>query len=207
MNLGKLVLQEDGPKALHVGKTRVQVGAGARFWGHAVHTGAALARRVLEVGFEGPDAHATLDALLRTRTGQHHDQEVHMNHAQPGCTSRQRVRALGEGTGRCVFTARTRVDATARGADAGQSLRALLLSREAEVDFRPHLEIHTDEVKATHGAAVGEIDAEQLFYLRARGIPEELARTVLTVAFAREVVDVLPSPALREQVLAAIEGA
>jgi Fe-S cluster assembly protein SufD len=81
-----------------------------------------------------------------------------------------------------------------------------LLSPDAEADLRPHLEIHADDVKASHGATVGELDPDQLFYLRARGIPEDAARALLTVAFAREVIDALPDAALREQVLAQLEA-
>jgi Fe-S cluster assembly protein SufD len=129
-----------------------------------------------------------------------------VEHEAPACTSRQRFRGLLSGTGRAVSTGRVHVHPDAQKTDAAQSARALLLSPDAEVDLRPHLEIHADDVKAVHGATVGELDPDQLFYLRARGIPLPTARTMLTVAFAREVLDAFPEPALRDRALVELEA-
>lgn len=199
------VVQSEGTKALHLGTLRIHQGAKSHLESHLLQLGAQLSRREVSVHFAGEGAEASLDGLFVSGGRQHHDQQVELEHAQPGCVSRQRFRGLVSGHARGVFTGRVHVHPDAQKTDAEQSARVLLLSPDAEADLRPHLEIHADDVKATHGATVGELDPEQLFYLRTRGIPEATARELLTTAFAREVLDALPEPVLREQALAELE--
>jgi Fe-S cluster assembly protein SufD len=199
-------VQSEGMRALHLGTVRVQQGEGSRFDAHLLELGAALSRREVWVRFAGEGAQASVDGLCVPGRGQHHDLDVRVEHEAPGCTSRQRFRGLLSGTGRAVSTGRVHVHPDAQKTDAAQSARALLLSPDAEVDLRPHLEIHADDVKASHGATVGELNPDQLFYLRARGIPLTTARTMLTVAFARELLDAFPEPALRDRALEALEA-
>lgn len=199
-------VQAEGRRALHVGSLQVHQEARSRFSDHQLQLGASLSRRELAIRFLGEGAEASVDGLYVPGQGQHHDQHVQIDHLAPSCTSRQRFRGLLSGTARGVFTGRVHVHRDAQKTDAAQSARALLLSPDAEADCRPHLEIHADDVKATHGATVGELDPEQLFYLRARGIPEPTARAMLTVAFAREILDALPEPTLRDHALAEIEA-
>lgn len=199
-------VQAEGTRALHLGTLRVHQGEGSRFDAHLLELGAGLSRREVLVRFAGEGAWASVDGLCVPGRGQHHDLDVRVEHEAPACTSRQRFRGLLSGTGRAVSTGRVHVHPDAQKTDAAQSARALLLSPDAEVDLRPHLEIHADDVKAAHGATVGELDPDQLFYLRARGIPLPTARTMLTVAFAREVLDAFPEPALRDRALVELEA-
>jgi Fe-S cluster assembly protein SufD len=204
--LSHCAMQAEGRRALHLGMVHVHQGARSQYDTHVVQMGGALSRREIGIRFAGEGAQASLDGLSVTGSGQHHDLHVQLDHASPACTSQQRFRGLLSGTGRGVFTGKVHVHPKAQKTDAAQSARCLLLSPDAEADLRPHLEIHADDVKASHGATVGELDPDQLFYLRARGIPEDTARALLTVAFAREVIDALPDAALREQVLAQLEA-
>lgn len=200
------LVQSEGPAAVHLFGLRARLGEASRLDGHVLALGGALAREEVEIHFEGPGGFASVDGLSLSGSGQHQDLHVRVEHAQPGCTSRQRWRGLLFGTGRAVSTGRVHVHPDAQKTDAAQSARALLLSRDAEADLRPHLEIHADDVKAAHGATVGELDPDQLFYLRARGIPEPLARSMLTVAFARELLDAFPEPVLQARALAELEA-
>ena len=121
------------------------------------------------------------------------------------CSSRQYYRAVLGDRSRTVFNGRVFVAAGADGTDAEQSSAALLLSPLAEIDSKPELEIYADEVVASHGATVGQLDESQLFYLRSRGLDRASARTLLTTAFCRSVVEQLPDERLREQLEARLE--
>ena len=112
-----------------------------------------------------------------------------MRHAAPKGTSRQTVKNVLAGRSRGVFQGRIEVARGARGTDGYQMNRALLLSPDAEVDTKPELEIFADDVKCSHGATIGELDAEQMFYLRSRGVPEQEAKSILVRAFLAEALD------------------
>jgi Fe-S cluster assembly protein SufD len=121
-------------------------------------------------------------------------------HAAPRGTSRQLYKGVVDEHGHGVFNGHIVVRPGASGTDARQTNKNLLLSDDAEIDTRPRLEILTDDVKCAHGAAVGRLDEEALFYLRSRGVPEQTARAILTYAFAREMVDLIPLEPLRARV-------
>ncbi|MDA8355147.1 MAG: SufD family Fe-S cluster assembly protein, partial [Actinomycetota bacterium] len=134
-------------------------------------------------------AEVSLDGLFLTGAGQHHDNPVLVDHAAPSCTSRQLYKGVVFGDGHGVFNGHIVVRPEADGTDAAQVNKNLLLSDRAEVDTRPRLEINADEVACSHGAAVGQLDPDALFYLRSRGVSEGEARAVLVSGFAREVLD------------------
>jgi Fe-S cluster assembly protein SufD len=138
------------------------------------------------------------------RGDQHHDNPVLVVHSAPRCTSRQLYKGVVDEHGHGVFNGHIIVRPEAFGTDARQTNKNLLLSDDAEVDTRPRLEILTDDVKCSHGAAVGRLDQEALFYLRSRGVPEQSARGILTYAFAREMVDLVPFEPLRARLEALV---
>ncbi len=159
--------------------------------GQAAHTAA-------RVTLEGVGANAHWNQLLRVAGTQHTDSHLTMTHAAPQTRSTQTVRALADGRGRGAFSGKVVMVEGAKGADSAQSIRNLLLCATAELDTRPQLEIHVDEVKASHGTTTGSLDEQALFYLRSRGIDEPEARRLLTQAFTAEVISRVPVPALRD---------
>jgi FeS assembly protein SufD len=182
-------MQEEGPRALHIGAVHAIQGRASRLHSHSIALGAALARADITTSFDAEACDATLDGLYVAGGRQHVDHHTRIDHASPHGTSREHYRGLLDGTARGVFNGKVVVHAGAQKTDARQANHNLLLSRDAEVDTKPQLEIYADDVKCTHGATVGQLDAQQLFYLRSRGIEESAARGLLTHAFARTVID------------------
>jgi Fe-S cluster assembly protein SufD len=151
--------------------------------------GAALSRNDITTTFDAERCEATLNGLYLVRGRQHVDHHTRIDHLKPYGTSREYYRGLLDGASRGVFNGKVVVHPQAQRTDAHQLNHNLLLSKDAEIDTKPQLEIYADDVKCTHGAAVGQLDAAQLFYLRTRGIDEEMARSLLTYAFARDVIE------------------
>ena len=147
--------------------------------------GSRIARHEVRVRLEGEGAHTTINGLYLPGGDRHHDNPVLIEHAAPRCTSRQLYKGIATDRGHGVFNGRIVVLPGAPGTDASQTNKNLLLSDHAEIDTRPRLEILTDDVKCTHGAAVGALDPDAIFYLRSRGVPLEQAKAMLTAAFAR----------------------
>jgi Fe-S cluster assembly protein SufD len=141
-----------------------------------------------------------LQGLYLAGDGQVMDYHLDVEHGVPQCSSRENFKGILYGRGRAVFDGRVVVAVDAQKTDAHLSNKNLLLSREAEVDTKPQLEIHADDVKCSHGTTVGQIEPEMLFYLRSRGIAAALARRMLCLGFAGEIIDALGPPPLREHV-------
>ncbi len=160
----------------------------SRYRSRVLSFGGKLTRVDLRVGLEGKGAECSLEGLFLANGGSLLDHHTVVVHASPHCTSRQRYKGIGDGDGVGVFDGTVIVRSGASGTEAHQESRNLLLSNDAVVHAKPHLEIDTDDVKCSHGATVGRLDPAQLFYLRSRGIDGEVARALLTYAFAREVV-------------------
>jgi len=162
-----------------------------------------LVRNEIHVTLAGPKSACHMNGAQLLRDGQHADTTTFLDHTAPDCASRQTYKTVLQGRSRGVFQGKIHVHQAAQRTDGFQMNQALLLSPEAEIDCKPQLEIYADDGKCSHGATVGELDAEQLFYLRARGIPEARARAMLVEAFLQEAVDGVVDPAAR----AALEGA
>lgn len=190
------------PGALHTASTCAQLGRDARCNSASFAFGAALARNEFEAAFTAPGGECTLDGLWIGSGTQHLDNQTFVDHAQPDCQSRQLYKGILTGSAHGVFTGRVLVRADAQRTSAHQTNRNLLLSEGALVDTRPQLEILADDVQCTHGATIGRLDEESLFYLRSRGIGTADARAMLVRAFAQEVV----SRVRPEGVRAGIEG-
>jgi Fe-S cluster assembly protein SufD len=193
-------LQEESARAFHIALTQVHHGRDSRFSSHSVALGAALARNDLRVLFAREGSECTLNGLYMATGKQHLDNRTLIDHKSPRCTSRELYKGVLDGQSRGVFSGRVLVRHDAQKTDASQTNKNLLLSDEALVDTKPQLEIFADDVKCAHGAAVGQLDEDALFYLRSRGISQEASKSLLTYAFASEMVNLIPLTPLRARV-------
>lgn len=193
-------VQDEPETAFHLALLDVRQGRGSTFSSHSVALGSSIARHEVRVRLEAEGAEVSLDGLYMPRGDQHHDNPILIEHAAPHCTSRQLYKGVLDGHGQGVFNGRVVVPPGAFGTDASQTNKNLLLSDHAEVDTRPRLEILADDVKCTHGAAVGRLDEDAVFYLRSRGVPHQAARGLLISAFVNEMVERLRPEPLRSRV-------
>ncbi len=169
--------------------------------------GAALSRHELNVRLEGDNARLTANGVLLAGGRRHVDTRLGIDHIGRDTACELTWRGLGAGRGRAVFHGGILIREGADGTDAALSNKNLLLSDNAEIDTQPVLEIHADEVKAAHGATVGQLDANALFYLRSRGLTQAEARQLLTTAFCREPLGVIAHAGVREALLARVDAA
>jgi Fe-S cluster assembly protein SufD len=190
------------PSIASIATIAVSQGRDSHFASRVFTFGGAPARLDLRVALQDQGAECVLDGLYISRAGDLVDHQTTIDHAKPRCTSRERYKGAIEAEGVAVFDGTVLVRPGASGTEAHQENRNLCLSPDAVVHTKPHLEIDTDDVKCSHGATVGRLDPAQLFYLRARGLELGVARSVLTYAFAREMVETISDPALRS----ALEG-
>ena len=181
-------LQRESKKAFHVSTTSVELGCASRYDTVSINLGAQLSRHDISVVMDHEGAETAVDGLYMVDSDQHTDTHSVIDHKQPHCTSHQLYKGILDGTGRAVFNGKVFVHEGAQKTDAMQTNKNLLLSEKARVDTKPQLEIYADDVKCAHGAAVGQIDPEELFYLETRGINPELGRSLLTYGFAEEVI-------------------
>ncbi len=199
-------LQREGDRAFHVATLAVRQGRNARFSDHAVAFGADLSRNDIGVLFGGEGGECTLNGLFLADGERHADTHTRVDHAVPRCTSRQLYKGIVDGAARGVFDGLVLVRKDAQKTDASQTNKNLLLSRQALVDSTPRLEILADDVKCKHGSTTGQLDPQALFYLRSRGIAETAARTLLTYAFASDVVRRIRVEPLRKAVEAHLQS-
>lgn len=192
-------VQRDSAAAFHVGTCAVALGPASRYHAVSVTLGAKLSRIGFDVALSGESAQCSLDGMVLIGDSQIADTHSCIRHLLPQGTSRQLHKAIVDGAAHAVFSGRVKVAVGAQQTDSAQSSRNLLLSAKAQVDTLPQLEIGADDVKCTHGATVGELDSEEIFYLRSRGLSEAAARDLLTYAFGAEVIDRIPVASLRQQ--------
>ena len=190
----------EGDQSFHVGTSRVKQEKDSSFSSASFAFGTALARNDMEVQFGGSGGFCSLNGLYLTTDRQHIDNLVSINHAEPNCTSRLNYKGILDGRSKAVFGGTVIVDKDAQKSDAEQTDKNLILSRQAEVDSKPSLLIFADDVKCSHGATAGHIDADTLFYLRSRGLDLDTASKMLIQAFAREIIDNIKPDNLREHV-------
>jgi Fe-S cluster assembly protein SufD len=181
-------VQDESAVAFHVTTTKADLGRNTAFDTTNITLGAGLSRHNLSVNMDHEGAECWVDGLYIVGNGQHTDTHSVIDHKQPHCTSHQLYKGILDGKSRAVFNGKVFVRQGAQKTDAMQTNKNLLLSNEAHVDTKPQLEIFADDVKCAHGAAIGQLDEEQLFYLSARGIHSDLARKLLTYGFAEEVI-------------------
>jgi Fe-S cluster assembly protein SufD len=193
-------IQIESPNAFHITGLYLSQSANSRYVGVNIGLGAAWARTDLVTRFSGEHAECDLQGLYLAGDRQLMDYHIDVDHAVPACASRETFKGILYGKGRAVFDGRVVVAKDAQRTDAAMSNKNLMLSENAEVDTKPQLEINADDVKCSHGTTVGQIEPEKLFYLRSRGISAPLARRMLCLGFAEEIIDALHSDALREAV-------
>ncbi|NYT44823.1 Fe-S cluster assembly protein SufD [Pollutimonas thiosulfatoxidans] len=205
-NITQLKLQQEDHQAFHLGVTDVLQQKGSAFNSHSMSFGARLARHDISTRFDGDHCETLLNGLYYVDGKRHVDHHTLIDHAQPHGSSREFYRGILNDTARGVFSGRILVGVGADKTDAVQRSDSLLLSRMAKADARPELEIYADDVKCAHGATVGQLDDNSLFYLRSRGLDEAHARHVLTYAFAAEAVGRIQPDILRRRVIDAIRS-
>jgi Fe-S cluster assembly protein SufD len=198
--LTHLRLQEESTGGFHVGRVLVQQAANSSYISHNIQTGAAWSRLDLATDLSAPGASVELNGLYAVNGRQHVDNHTYVNHLAPHTQSRELYRGILDGHGRAVFNGKVRVAKHAVKTDSAQSNHNLLLSKGAEIDTKPELEIYADDVKCAHGATIGQLDEQQLFYLRSRGLDMESARSLLVGAFVERLVSALPLPAVATHV-------
>jgi len=190
--LHHVILQRQGSQAFHINQTAVRQGRHSHYRLQALQWGSQFSRHNLEIAQVEPQAHTQLQGLTLLKGSQHSDTHSRLRHQAPQGSSRQLHKCIVDETARAVFSGRILVSREAQLTDAAQTNRNLLLSPKARVDTRPQLEIFADNVKCTHGATVGQLEAEEIFYLQSRGIPLAQARQLLTYAFAAEILEGIP---------------
>lgn len=193
-------LQAESAPHVHFSSLHVEVDHAAHLDSRVFTLTDGLLRSELDLRLIAPQAEATLDGLFLVRGAGHADHFTTVEHAAPHCTSRQEYRGVVGDRGKGVFRGRVVVQPGAQKTNASQSNPNLLLSEHAAIDTRPQLEIYADDVRASHGSTIGQLDPDALFFLRARGIGAAEARVLLTRAFARTIVDGIALPALRSEV-------
>jgi Fe-S cluster assembly protein SufD len=182
-------LQDESEVAFHFATQKAELARAANLTSTSIAVGGRLVRNETGVLLGGEGAECTLNGLYLARGRQHVDNHTRMDHAHAHCTSRQLYKGILDEAGSAVFNGRILVRPDAQKTDAIQSNRNLLLTETATVNTQPQLEIFADDVRCTHGATIGQLDAESIFYLRTRGIDRETARGLLTYAFANEVIE------------------
>jgi Fe-S cluster assembly protein SufD len=197
-------VESEARTATHIGHTRIEQQEGSRFRMTSVTLGGDIARNAVDVRLDGADARAELCGVNVTTGHQRHDTSVTIDHAASGGASTQRFTGVVDEHGKGSFSGEIVVRPGTVATDAHQSNRNLVLSPDAEADTRPWLQILADDVRCTHGATVGRLDEDALFYLRTRGIPLGAARQMLIDAFVRDITDTIPDGSLREHVVALI---
>jgi Fe-S cluster assembly protein SufD len=193
--------------AVQVEEVAMRLARDARYHAHYACFGAKLSRLELDIVLEGEGAEAHLSGVSVLGDEAHADITTHVTHAVAKTASTQLFKKVAGGKSRAVYQGKVTVAKGADGSDSRQTAKALLLGARAEADLKPELEIFADDVKCAHGAAVGDLDADSLFYLRTRGLAEAEARALLLHAFLEDAFAAIARDDLREQVRAAVNGA
>ena len=205
-SLSHIRLQEESAEGFHINTTFAEVAENAVYDAFVLTLGARLARTEIHARLSGPGGAVHLNGAQLLGGQQHGDITTVVSHDAPNCASRQTVKNVLSGRARGVFQGRIEVARAAQKTDGYQMNQALLLSPGAEIDCKPQLEIYADDVKCSHGATVGELDVDQLFYLRSRGIGEPEARSILVRAFLAEAIDPIAHDGARDLLERAIEA-
>ncbi len=191
--------QDESSSAFHLAALHAHLGRGCNFISHSIAAGARLSRNNIRTVLAGEGLDCVLNGLYLTRGDQLADHHMVVEHAQPHCNSHEYFNGILDGRSKGVFHGRILVRPAAQKTDAKQTNKNLLLSEDATVDTKPQLEIYADDVKCTHGATVGQLNDESIFYLRARGIGAETARRILIHAFAGEIIERIRCAPAREE--------
>jgi Fe-S cluster assembly protein SufD len=199
-----LKVQREHDSAFHIATTTVELGPSAKYDATNINLGAAISRHGIEVKMDHEGAECRVDGLYMIGGAQHTDTHSMIDHRQPHCTSNQLYKGILDGRARAVFNGKVFVRHGAQQTVAQQTNKNLLLSNEAQVDTKPQLEIFADDVKCAHGAAVGQLEPDEIFYLESRGIRPELARNLLTYGFAEEIIEKIKIESIKRELDTAV---
>ena len=204
--LTHIKFQNEGSAGFHLAATRTEIAAGAAYDNFTAQLGARLARNEIAASLDGEGGSCRLKGAFLGRGRQHLDNTTLIDHAEPGCHSDEYYKGVLDGDAHGVFQGKIIVRPDAQKTDAHQLSNNLLLSESAQVDNKPELEIHADDVKCSHGAATGELSEDALFYLRARGIEASEAERMLVEGFIGEIVETIESPELNAHMARAVSA-
>jgi Fe-S cluster assembly protein SufD len=197
-HLAHYKIQRESQRAFHIGTTEVRQPRDSKYASFSFATGAALSRTNIYSTLEGEGAEVWMNGLYMVDGEQHVDHQTRIEHAAPNCASHEVYKGILSGASHAVFNGKVFVKPIAQKTDGKQENNNLLLSDKARVDTKPQLEIFADDVKCTHGATVGKLDALSLFYMKSRGLPAEVARRLLIYAFAADVLERLEVAEVRD---------
>jgi Fe-S cluster assembly protein SufD len=191
-------LQKENPGSYHINFIQAEQKSGSTFTHYSVSLDGKLVRNDTNIKLDGEFCTSHLYGLYITENDQHVDNHTLIDHAKPNCQSNEIYKGVLNDNSRGVFNGKVFVREDAQKTNAYQSNKAILLSSNATIDTKPQLEIYADDVKCSHGAAIGQLDDEAVFYLRSRGIGKEMAKTVLIRAFANDIFDTIENEALHD---------
>jgi Fe-S cluster assembly protein SufD len=197
-------LQQESPAAFHIATQQVQQERSSNFRSHSIALGGTLVRNDAGAVLAGEGCECTLNGLYLGADRQLIDNHTRIDHAKPHCASHELYKGILDGKARGVFNGKIYVHPDAQKTDAKQTNKTLLLSDDATINTKPQLEIFADDVKCTHGATVGQLAGDAIFYLRSRGIGLEEARNLLTFAFANDVISRIQVPSIARQLEAVL---
>ncbi len=198
-------IQREGLNAFHFSNFGVRQQRSSNFSTHSILIGGRLVRNDISSLLNDEDGECTINGLYMPCGEQHIDNHTFIDHAKPHCRSHELYKGILDDSASGVFNGRIMVREDAQKTDAVQANHSLLLNKKAKINTRPQLEIFADDVKCTHGATIGELDDNAIFYLRSRGIPEEQARALIISAFVTEVVDEMRCETVRHYVQGIVE--
>jgi len=191
-------LQQESKNAFHIATLAAKQAAGSQWHTNNISLGGKLARNDVHSQLMGEQSHTTMDGLYLLKAAQHIDNHTRIDHLVPNTTSNELYKGVLDDDSHAVFNGKVIVHKDAQKTDSKEYNHNLLLSRGCEIDTKPEMEIYADDVKCGHGSTVGQLDPDQLFFLRARGLDAVTARSLLTHAFAVEVLERIPSETLRD---------
>ncbi|MCA9424347.1 MAG: Fe-S cluster assembly protein SufD [Candidatus Omnitrophica bacterium] len=191
-------LQDESEDAFHIGTVQIELARDSQYRTHAISIGSKIGRNGIAAHLNGPGIECVMNGLFLTQDEQHIDNHTRVIHAEPHCHSHEVFKGILDGHSSGAFTGRIIVKEGAQKTDAIQSSKNLLLSDDAKITPDPQLEIFADDVKCTHGATIGQLDTDAIFYLKSRGIDEQSAKGLLTYAFANEIIEQIKIEPLRE---------
>lgn len=192
-------IQLESDRAFHIAAIHPHLDRNSNYISNSISFGGTLVRNDIVAVLDGEGAETTLNGLYVGTGDQLIDNHTTIDHAKPHCASHELYKGILDGKSRGVFNGKILVRKGAQKTDAKQTNKNLILSEFATVDTKPQLEIFANDVKCTHGATIGQLDEDAMFYLRARGIPADTARAMLIYAFASEVIDRIRVETMREE--------
>ncbi len=198
-------LQHESENAYHIAMLSAKQAANSQWETNSISLGGKLTRNDIHTQLVGEQAHVVMDGLYLPKNDQHVDFHTRIDHLVPNTTSDELFKGVIDDSGHGVFNGKVIVHKDAQKTDSNQQNHNLLLSRSCEIDSKPELEIYADDVKCAHGSTVGQMNEDHLFFLRTRGLDETRARSLLTYAFATEVLERIPSDSIRQALSAVIE--